>query len=468
MASLQKKVQIRNGHRIHVKRLMAEMSGLTQGDVLNLKKIEKSLNEKATVLKNFDNDILELIDEADVDTLLTEIQDSSNLSDEINETLIKIEHMLKSVETTVSSSTLPGATPVSTNNVIGKYSRLPKLEIAKFEGDVLQWQGFWDQFSAAIDSNSQLKNIDKFNYLKTYLGKKPLDIISGLTLSSSNYLKALDILRERYGNKQILISSHMDVLVKLPRATSYKDIETLRKIYNSLETSVRNLTELNVDINSYGTLLISLILERIPSELKVIISRRFKDDVCDLLSLIEIFKEELFARERIEAIDNTENSFEGENLFTAQTLANHSYKNNRLDKYEREKQVCVYCQSKNHISTRCVNVKNVETRKNILRSSGRCYLYLNKGHRIQHFRVKYACAKCSSKTQNVSICEKVKQDKEIKNEDDNEAPPTKNVVMQVKSNSQSILLQTTKTKIFNCDENSPVRSLRHAIAAIMK
>ena len=142
MASLQKKVQIRNGHRIHVKRLMAEMSSLTQGDVLNLKKIEKSLNEKATVLKNFDNDILELIDEADVDTLLTEIQDSSNLSDEINETLIKIEHMLKSVETTVSSSTLPGATPVSTNNVIGKYSRLPKLEIAKFEGDVLQWQGF--------------------------------------------------------------------------------------------------------------------------------------------------------------------------------------------------------------------------------------------------------------------------------------------------------------------------------------
>ena len=77
---------------------MAEMSGLTQGDVLNLKKIEKSLNEKATVLKNFDNDILELIDEADVDTLLTEIQDSSNLSDEINETLIKIEHMLKTLK----------------------------------------------------------------------------------------------------------------------------------------------------------------------------------------------------------------------------------------------------------------------------------------------------------------------------------------------------------------------------------
>ena len=198
----------------------------------------------------------------------------------------------------------------------------------------------------------------------------------------------------------------------------------MRKIYNSLETSVRNLTELNVNINSYGTLLISLILERIPSELKVIISRRFKDDVWDLLSLIGIFKEELFARERIEAIDNTENSFEGENLFTVQTLTNHSYKNTRLNKSDREKQVCVSCQSKNHISTRYVNVKNVITRKNILRSSGRCYLCLNKGHRIQHRKVNHACAKCLSKRHNVSICEKVKQDKEIKNEDNNEAPPT--------------------------------------------
>ena len=62
--------------------------------------------------------------------------------------------MLRNVETAVSASTIPGVTPVSTSSVTEKYSRLPKLEIAKIEGDVLQWQGFWDQFSAAIDSNS--------------------------------------------------------------------------------------------------------------------------------------------------------------------------------------------------------------------------------------------------------------------------------------------------------------------------
>ena len=46
----------------------------------------------------------------------------------------------------------------------------------------------------------------------------------------------------------------------------------------------------------------------------------------------------------------------------------------------------------------------------------------------------------------------------IKNEDNNEASPTENVVMQVYSNSQSILLQTAKAEIFNCDENRKASS----------
>ena len=43
MDILPKKLQLTNGHRIHVKQLMAEMPGLNQGDVVDLKKIEKSL-----------------------------------------------------------------------------------------------------------------------------------------------------------------------------------------------------------------------------------------------------------------------------------------------------------------------------------------------------------------------------------------------------------------------------------------
>ena len=63
-----------------------------------------------------------------------------------------------------------------------------------------------------------------------------------------------------------------------------------------------------MEITSYRTLLISIIFDRIFTELKLLISRRFKNNVFDLDILIEIFKEELFASKRVQAIDGNKNS----------------------------------------------------------------------------------------------------------------------------------------------------------------
>ena len=56
-------------------------------------------------------------------------------------------------------------------------------------------------------------------------------------------------------------------------------IPNLQKKLNSLETSVRNLTDLNVEMNSYGTLLINILFDRVPNELEISIFRKFKNDV---------------------------------------------------------------------------------------------------------------------------------------------------------------------------------------------
>ena len=169
--------------------------------------------------------------------------------------------------------------------------KVPKLVIYKFDGNVLHSMSFWDQFKAAIHSNVKLNNVDKFNYLIFCLKDELLYTICCLTLSLEDYARAVNILDERYGKKQILISSQMDVLVKLPRMTSMSEIPNLRKILNSLETSVRNLTELNVEMNSYGTFLTSIIFARIPNEMRIISSRKFKNDVWDLRNLIDFFKQ---------------------------------------------------------------------------------------------------------------------------------------------------------------------------------
>ena len=101
---------------------------------------------------------------------------------------------------------------------------------------------FWDKFT--VHSNVKLNTTDKFNYLVSSLKNEPLDTIRGLTLSSESNTRAVDILNKIYGNKQILISSQMDNLVKLPRLASMIDIPNLQKLLNSLEMSIRNLTDL--------------------------------------------------------------------------------------------------------------------------------------------------------------------------------------------------------------------------------
>ena len=154
--------------------------------------------------------------------------------------------------------------------------------------------------------------------------------MKGLSLTSANYQKAVEILKERYGNKQVLISSYMDVFVKLPKADNMKDIDKLRQIYNSLETSVRNLADLGMEITSYGTLLTSIIFDRIPTELKLVISRKFKNNFFDLDIVIEIFKEVPFARERFQAIDDHKNSSSDEtDYFTRHNLLNNSRKSDK-------------------------------------------------------------------------------------------------------------------------------------------
>ena len=44
-----------------------------------------------------------------------------------------------------------------------------------------------------------------------------------------------------YGNKQVVISSQMDSLLKLPEATSMGEVKKLRNIYDKLESHVRSL-----------------------------------------------------------------------------------------------------------------------------------------------------------------------------------------------------------------------------------
>jgi hypothetical protein len=56
---------------------------------------------------------------------------------------------------------------IISNNCNGSnFHKLPKLDLLTFEGNILDWQSFWDSFDSAIHSNNALAEVQKFNCLK--------------------------------------------------------------------------------------------------------------------------------------------------------------------------------------------------------------------------------------------------------------------------------------------------------------
>ena len=94
------------------------------------------------------------------------------------------------------------------------------------------------------------------------MSNSALSAISGLSLNSANYKEAIDILQQCYGNTQVLISAHMTKFVQLPKIKAASDVKGLRIMYDQIEISVRNLKSLDIDITTYGSLLVPLLNDK--------------------------------------------------------------------------------------------------------------------------------------------------------------------------------------------------------------
>ena len=86
-----------------------------------------------------------------------------------------------------------------------KSVKLPKLQLRKFALSIFKWAEFWDAFESSIHGNKQLHDVDKFNYLKAQLKGTASEVISGLELTQENCNIAINLLKERYGKKKIMI-----------------------------------------------------------------------------------------------------------------------------------------------------------------------------------------------------------------------------------------------------------------------
>ena len=210
--------------------------------------------------------------------------------------------------------------------------------------------------------------------------------------------------------KPVIISAHMDNLLKLNPCTSDKP-QQLRYLYDQMQVQIRGLESLGVTTDSYGQLLIPIIMSKLPNEIRLQISRNTNKEKWEIQELSELIRnsKEIEAREttehikatteRVKPFSNFSSSGKSGNPATTSTLFTRPQEN--ISKGSTAMQ-CVFC-GKLHFSASYEKVKDIEEREKILLRDRRCFLCIKVGHRGKDCRSQRQRRKCGA-AHHQSIC----------------------------------------------------------------
>ena len=361
---------------------------------LNVVKLSAAMDEFDKSLTNLD-DVqsryeLSLEDE---DAILNDITTAADFRDSARKVRTLATEKFKELS---GDSGNKSATHVSSFSVTDV--KLPKLNLPVFNGDVLQWQSFWDQFVAAVDS-TDLPDVSKFSYLRASLEGEPKAAIQGLSLTSAHYASACKILKDRFGRKETIIFTHIQKLLNLS-VPSKCSVSALWKLNDDLQAHTRSLATLGIDGDKYGVILTPLILSRVPQELRLEWSRDGKGHESDLKFLLSILEKEIQRRERSQMFQESlgpsfKSSVEERRPRVATASALQATSTVKPSK------TCCFC-GENHPTEKCFKLSgSIQVKKEKLKSAGLCFRYLLPGHIARGCSV--VCRKCNGRHHEI-IC----------------------------------------------------------------
>ena len=471
-AKLERLKAIRAGHRGVVTKAIKECdeilgtTPISEENVSRLEILDQQLRSKLSTLKDLGQEFLAICDVKDIEQAIMESEEIEfkliDKTKRIEATLSSRQPQNTNEASTTATSDVPQENTIATNaqeipssTPNGNVSaRLPKLILPNFKGETTKWQSFWDSFKSAVHENTTLSPVEKFNYLISLLEGTASRTIQGLTLTEANYHSAIELLKERFGQPQQIISAHMDELLKIQGCNDSDRFTSLRYVYDKITVHVRGLASLGVDSEQYGSLLIPIVMAKLPSELRLRIARVAKGSVWKIDELLDVIRQEVEAKEiseRVRATDQKPSTYHRNRPSTASALFSKAELNDKGSSLIK----CVYCEAP-HYSASCAKVTDTKLRRNILFESKRCFKCLKPGHQVKNCRKPNGCRSCGghhhqSICSNASLGSKRETNDEESNKqerDIEEKPATRTTCAKTKEN---VLLQTATATALNED-----------------
>ena len=98
-------------------------------------------------------------------------------------------------------------------------------------------------------------------------------MIAGFALTGANYAVAVQVLKNPYGKEIAIQRGHINDLLQLPPVFSDRDIPTPRKLFDDCEAHFRGLQALGVDKNTYSSVVVAALMQKLPENFCLMITR---------------------------------------------------------------------------------------------------------------------------------------------------------------------------------------------------
>ncbi|KAL9966153.1 hypothetical protein ACROYT_G024179 [Oculina patagonica] len=278
--------------------------------------------------------------------------------------------MDKLVET---SSKLVAAT-VEQNQVnrqLAITGQLPKISIPVFSGDPLQYPSWNSSFGTLIDSKP-MDAQTKLNFLNQYLTGKPKQVVDQYLLIGTEdaYQSARKLLKERYGNCNVVGSAFLNKLENWPKV-GIKDAEALRDLSDFLEKikAARETTP-SLEVLDFARENVKIL-----SKLPVQLQNKWRGNVkkcralngdgayppftefsafvkeCAERANIPELEDLTRTRETVKPNDHTRKSFKDKEVhsFATQGSEQNRNSNNQSQGKKENSQTCLFCKEHHHL-----------------------------------------------------------------------------------------------------------------------
>ncbi|XP_062713924.1 uncharacterized protein LOC134290747 [Aedes albopictus] len=266
-----------------------------------------------------------------------------------------------------------------------------------FDGHYEAWPRFKAMFQDLMQRSSDSDAVKLYHLENTLIGDAA-GVIDLETLQDNDYQRAWDILEERFGNKRLILESHILGLLNMERMTK-KSSKDLRRLIDECTRHVENLIKLGQPLSGMSELIVVTVLSRALDGQ----TRELWEASMDQTELPDYEQTIEFLKQRCIILERCENS--------APTVSPNIRVSNQKPPASKfvpsktshaalvvSKYACDFCAGQ-HPNCRCSVFQklSVDKRHTRVKELNACFNCLRKGHRSSVCSSSKSCLQCSKR-----------------------------------------------------------------------